>query len=248
MPLLGVTVLERGTLNGVSTGIDGDYRLRVAGPEAVVEISFIGYKSVALVASSTELRRVVLEEDAIGIDDVVVIGYGAVKKNDMTGSVIAVKAEEINRGALTSPQELLRGKVPGVNITSGNGAPGAGAEIRIRGGASLSANNNPLIVIDGVPVANDAGPGMSNGLAMVNPNDIATFTVLKDASATAIYGSRASNGVILITTKKGMGGKPRVSYNGSVSVKHNYKTMEMMGADEFKEYILTTYPDLQEKA
>ena len=117
MPLLGVTVLERGTLNGVSTGIDGDYRLRVAGPEAVVEISFIGYKSVALVASSTELRRVVLEEDAIGIDDVVVIGYGAVKKNDMTGSVIAVKAEEINRGALTSPQELLRGKVPGVNIT-----------------------------------------------------------------------------------------------------------------------------------
>lgn len=247
-PVIGATVVEVGTANGTSTDLNGQYVLRVADADAAVRVSYIGYKDWQRVASSSDLARIVLEENLMSLDEVVVIGYGAVKKNDMTGSVVAVKAEEVNRGALTSPQELLRGKVPGVNIVSGNGAPGAGAEIRIRGGASLSASNNPLIVIDGVPVANDAGPGMSNGLAMVNPNDIASFTVLKDASATAIYGSRASNGVILITTKKGEGGKPRVSYNGSVSVKHNFKTMEMMNAAQFKEYILGTYPDLADKS
>ncbi len=248
LPVIGASVAEVGTVNGTMTDIQGQYELTVKDGNAVVEISFIGYKTVQLVASSTELARVTLEEDAMGLDEVVVIGYGAVKKNDMTGSVIAVKAEELNRGALTSPQELLRGKVPGVNIVSGNGAPGAGAEIRIRGGASLSAYNDPLIVIDGVPVAREAGVGMSNGLATVNPNDIESFTVLKDASATAIYGSRASNGVILITTKKGANGKPRVSYNGSVSVKHNYNTMDMMNAAEFKEHILTVAPDLADKS
>ncbi len=247
-PVIGATVVEVGTANGTSTDLNGQYVLRVADADAAVRVSYIGYKDWQRVASSSDLARIVLEEDLMSLDEVVVIGYGAVKKNDMTGSVVAVKAEEVNRGALTSPQELLRGKVPGVNIVSGDGAPGAGAEIRIRGGASLSASNNPLIVIDGVPVANDAGPGMANGLAMVNPNDIASFTVLKDASATAIYGSRASNGVILITTKKGEGGKPRVSYNGSVSVKHNFKTMEMMDAAQFKEYILGTCPDLADKS
>ena len=247
-PVIGATVVEVGTTNGTSTDLNGQYLLRVGNGNSAVRISYIGYKDWQRVASSSDFARVVLEEDLMSLDEVVVIGYGAVKKNDMTGSVVAVKAEEVNRGALTSPQELLRGKVPGVNIVSGDGAPGAGAEIRIRGGASLSANNNPLIVIDGVPVANDAGPGMANGLSMVNPNDIASFTVLKDASATAIYGSRASNGVILITTKKGEGGRPRVSYNGSVSVKHNFKTMEMMNAAQFKDYILSTNPDLADKA
>ena len=248
LPVLGATVSEVGTLNGTMTDIQGQYVLTVKDNNAVVEFSFIGYKTVQLVASSAELARVTLVEDAMGLDEVVVIGYGSVKKNDMTGSVIAVKAEEINRGALTSPQELLRGKVPGVNIVSGNGAPGAGAEIRIRGGASLSAYNDPLIVIDGVPVAREAGVGMSNGLATVNPNDIESFTVLKDASATAIYGSRASNGVILITTKKGSNGAPRVSYNGSVSVKHNYNTMDMMNAEQFKNHILTVAPDIADKS
>ena len=248
LPVIGASVAEVGTVNGTMTDIQGQYELTVKDGNAVVEISFIGYKTVQLVASSAELARVTLEEDAMGLDEVVVIGYGAVKKSDMTGSVIAVKAEELNRGALTSPQELLRGKVPGVNIVSGNGAPGAGAEIRIRGGASLSAYNDPLIVIDGVPVAREAGVGMSNGLATVNPNDIESFTVLKDASATAIYGSRASNGVILITTKKGSNGAPRVAYNGSVSVKHNYNTMDMMNAAEFKEHILTVAPDLANKS
>ena len=235
-PVLGAAVAEVGTTNGVTTDLNGQYVLNVSDPKSIISVSYIGYKTVELVATSTVLSRVVLEEDLMSLEEIVVIGYGAVKKNDMTGSVVAVKAEEINRGALTSPQEMLRGKVPGVNITSGSGAPGEGAEIRIRGGASLSANNNPLIVIDGVPVANEAGPGMANGLSMVNPNDIASFTVLKDASATAIYGSRASNGVILITTKKGQDGCPRVSYNGSASVKHNHKTLDMMPADEFREY------------
>ena len=248
VPVIGASISEVGTLNGTMTDIQGQFVLTVKDNNAVVEISFIGYKTVQLVASSAELARVTLQEDAMGLDEVVVIGYGTVKKNDMTGSVIAVKAEELNRGALTSPQELLRGKVPGVNIVSGNGAPGAGAEIRIRGGASLSANNDPLIVIDGVPVAKEAGVGMSNGLATVNPNDIESFTVLKSASATAIYGSRASNGVIIITTKKGAKGTPRVAYNGSVSVKHNYNTMDMMNAEEFKNHILTVAPDIADKS
>ena len=247
-PIIGASVVEVGTVNGTMTDLQGQYLLTVADSNSLVEISYIGYKTVQLVASSSVLERVVLEEDALALDELVVIGYGSVKKDDMTGPVIAVKAEEINRGALTSPQELLRGKVPGVNVVTSSGAPGAGAEIRIRGGASLSANNNPLIVIDGVPIADNAGPGMANGLATVNPNDIETFTVLKDASATAIYGSRASNGVILITTKKGSGDKPRVSYNGSFSVKHNYNTMDMMNAGQFKEYILGLYPDLADKA
>ncbi len=247
-PVIGATVAEVGTYNGTMTDLSGQYVLAVKDGNAMVEISYIGYKTLQLVASSSALAKVTLEEDAMALEELVVIGYGSVKKNDMTGSVIAVKAEELNRGALTSPQELLRGKVPGVNIVSGNGAPGAGAEIRIRGGASLSANNDPLIVIDGVPVAKEAGVGMSNGLATVNPNDIETFTVLKDASATAIYGSRASNGVILITTKKGSNGKPKVSYNGSVSIKHNYNTMDMMNAAEFKEHILSTNPDMADRA
>lgn len=247
-PVIGAMVAEVGTTNGAITDIQGGFALNVKDDAAVLEISYIGYKTITKVANVTDFGRIVLEEDVMALDELVVIGYGTVKKNDMTGSVIAVKAEELNRGAVTSPQEMLRGKVPGVNIVSGNGAPGAGSEIRIRGGASLSANNNPLIVIDGVPIAEDAGVGMSNVLATVNPNDIETFTVLKDASATAIYGSRASNGVILITTKKGTSGEAKVSYNGSVAVKHNFSTMDMMNADEFKSFILTAYPDMADKA
>ena len=211
MPILGATVIEKGTTNGVSTGIDGDYAIRVASPESVIEVSYVGYKSVALVASSTLLTHLTLEEDAMGIDDVVVIGYGTVKKNDMTGSVVAIKAEEFNRGAVVSTQDMLKGKVPGVHIIPGDGGPGSSATIRIRGAASLNASNDPLIVIDGVPIASDGGTGMANPLETINPNDIESFTVLKDASAAAIYGSRASNGEIMITTKKGKGNTPSVS-------------------------------------
>ncbi len=239
-PVIGATVVELGTTNGTSTDFNGQYVLSVTDGNSAVQISFIGYKNLERVASSADLARVVLEEDLMSLDEVVVIGYGAVKKNDMTGSVIAVKAEEVNRGALTSPQELLRGKVPGVNIVSGNGAPGAGAEIRIRGGASLSASNNPLIVIDGVPVANDAGPGMSNGLAMVNPNDIASFTVLKDASATAIYGSRGANGVIIVTTKSGESGRITVNYNIYGGVK-NMANKDALVPQNTYDFVRTQY-------
>lgn len=242
MPILGATVLEKGTTNGVSTGVDGDYAIRVASPESVVEVSYVGYKNVVLVASSGLLARLTLEEDAMGIDDVVVIGYGTVKKNDMTGSVVAIKAEELNRGALTSAQDMMKGKIPGVHIIPGDGGPGSSATIRIRGAASLNASNDPLIVIDGVPIASDGGKGMANPLETINPNDIESFTVLKDASAAAIYGSRASNGVILITTKKGRGNTPRVSYNGSVSIQTNSDELPVMSPGEFRNYVDRVFP------
>ena len=197
MPILGATVVEKGTTNGVSTGIDGDYAIRAAGPESVIEVSYVGYKTVSLVASSSLLAHLTLEEDAMGIDDVVVIGYGTVKKNDMTGSVVAIKAEEFNRGAVVSTQDMLKGKVPGVHIIPGDGGPGSSATIRVRGAASLNASNEPLIVVDGVM---DAVSDLND----LNMADIESVTILKDASSTAIYGSRGSNGVIIVTTKGGV--------------------------------------------
>lgn len=175
--------------------------------------------------------------------EVVVIGYGSVKKDDLSGSVVAIKAEEMNKGAVTSPQELIMGKVPGLSVSQGDGAPGAGSTIRIRGGASLNASNDPLIVIDGIPVSNDAAPGTPNALATINPNDIETFTVLKDASATAIYGSRASNGVIIIQTKKGTQDKIKVSYSGTFTAKDPYKRIETLDAQSFREVMQAQYPE-----
>ncbi|MGN1210606.1 MAG: SusC/RagA family TonB-linked outer membrane protein [Candidatus Cryptobacteroides sp.] len=184
---------------------------------------------------------ITLSEDSMFLEDVVVIGYGTVKKNDMTGSVTAIKTDEINRGAVVSTQDMLKGKVPGLLITPGDGGPGSGSTIRIRGAASLNASNDPLIVIDGVPIAREGGYGMSNPLDMINPNDIESFTVLKDASSAAIYGSRASNGVILITTKKGKTSRPQISYNGSVSVQHNAKRLPVMSPDEYRGFIKDTF-------
>lgn len=240
-PVIGATVIEQGTSNGASSGLDGDFTLSVSGPDAMLEISCIGYKPVVLMAS--QLPPVVtLEEDAIFLDDVVVIGYGTVKKEDMTGSVVAIKSDELNRGAVVSTQDMLKGKVPGLQIIPGDGGPGSGSTIRIRGAASLNASNDPLIVIDGVPIAVDGGAGMANPLETINPNDIESFTVLKDASSAAIYGSRASNGVIIITTKRGKGGRPQVSYSGSVSVQTNSKRIPTMTPEEFREYVAETFP------
>ena len=199
-PIIGANILVKGTVNGTITDLDGNFQL-TADADALLVISYIGYVTQELPAQP--VMNITLREDAEQLEEVVVIGYGSVKKNDLSGSVVAIKAEDMNKGAVTSPQELIQGKVPGLYVSAGDGQPGAGSSIRIRGGASLNASNDPLIVIDGVPVANDAAPGTPNALATINPNDIETFTVLKDASATAIYGSRASNGVILITTKKG---------------------------------------------
>ena len=236
-PLPGVSIVEQGTMNGMSTDLDGHYRLTVKNASSNVIISCIGYKTVTMTAGElARLSTVVLEEDSELIDDVVVIGYGGVKKEDLTGSVSVVSAEEINRGSVADSYELLRGKSPGVQIIPGNGAPGSGATIRIRGAASLNASNNPLIVVDGVTLA-------QNDMSMINPDDIKNFTILKDASATAIYGSRASNGVILITTKKGSGRGIKVAYNGTYSINQNTAFLDMMSADEFRSFLRERYPD-----
>ena len=202
-PVIGATVMEQGTQNGVSTGLDGDFAFTVSGPSAVVEISCIGYSTQTFTASQLP-AEIFLADDTEFLDDVVVIGYGTVKKSDLTGSVSTVKADEINKGVITTPADLLRGKSAGVVVTSGSGMPGSGATVRIRGGSTINDGaNTPLYVIDGLPVSNDGIAGMSDPLSSINPEDIESFTVLKDASATAIYGSRAANGVIVITTKKG---------------------------------------------
>ena len=237
--VIGANVVEKGnTTNGTITDLDGNFTLTV--PQgATLVVSFIGYKTQEVVAASSVIVN--MEDDAELLETVVVIGYGSVKKNDLTGSVTAIKADEINRGAITSPDQMLQGKVPGLLVTPASGDPTGGATIRIRGAASLYASNDPLIVIDGVPVTSDGGAGMANPLASVNPNDIESYTVLKDASATAIYGSRASNGVIIITTKKGSGDKMKVSYNSSYSLKQNTSTLDMMTGDQYRQYITEVY-------
>lgn len=224
-PVISATVYEPGTNNGTVTDLDGNYQLKVSSADATVEVSCIGYTTVTFKASAVP-ARVVLHADTEFLDDVVVIGYGTVKKSDMTGAVSAVKADQLNKGVVTSPTDLLQGKSAGVVVTSGDGAPGSSNTIRIRGGSSLKANNNPLVIVDGLPLSEVGISGVSDALSSINPNDIESFTVLKDASATAIYGSRASNGVIMITTKKGpkaaKGIHVSADFTGSVSQNSKY--------------------------
>ena len=238
-PIIGANILVKGTSNGTITDLDGNFQLS-ADADAILVFSYIGYQTKELPAQP--LMNVVLNDDSEQLEELVVIGYGAVKKNDLSGSVVAIKAEELNKGSVSSPQELILGKVPGLYVSAGDGQPGAGSTLRIRGGASLNASNDPLIVIDGIPVSNNAAPGTPNALATINPNDIASFTILKDASATAIYGSRASNGVIIITTKKGSQDRIRINYSGNLAIKDAYKRLEVMGAGEFREAIAHQYP------
>lgn len=239
--IIGASVVELGTTNGIATGLDGDFKLTVGSLNSMITISYLGYATLEIAASQISGSDIVLHSDSQQIDDVVVIGYGTVKKSDLSGSVVAIKADDKNRGAITSPQEMMQGKVAGLSVISGDGAPGSGSTIRIRSGASLNASNDPLIVIDGVPVSNDAAPGTSNALATINPNDIETMTVLKDASATAIYGSRASNGVIIITTKKGTHDGLKVSYSSTYAFKDPYNTVDVMSGAEFRDTILNQY-------
>ncbi len=239
-PIIGANVVIKGTTNGTITDFDGNFQLN-ANKGDIIVISFIGYQPQEVQAAAS--MNIILKDDTELLDEVVVIGYGSVKKDDLSGSVVAIKAEEMNKGAVTSPQELIMGKVPGLSVSQGDGAPGAGSTIRIRGGASLNASNDPLIVIDGIPVSNDAAPGTPNALATINPNDIETFTVLKDASATAIYGSRASNGVIIIQTKKGTQDKIKVSYSGTFTAKDPYKRIETLDAQSFREVMQAQYPE-----
>ena len=237
--VIGANVLVKGTTNGTITDFDGNFTL-TANKGDIIVISFIGYQPQELPAAAN--MNVILKDDSQLLDDVVVIGYGTVKKDDATGSVTAIKPDKISKGITTSPQDMITGKIAGVNVVSTGGTPGAGATIRVRGGSSLNASNDPLIVIDGLAMDNDGVKGMSNPLSLVNPNDIETFTVLKDASATAIYGSRASNGVIIITTKKGSAGSaPKVSYDGNVSFGKLRSKLDVMTGDEYREYVTNLY-------
>lgn len=238
-PMIGVTVTADGVVGGAITDLDGNFVLDGV-PQATknIHVSYIGYEEKNIQIGSGAMK-IKMAPDNKQLDDVVVIGYGTVKKNDLTGSVSAIKPDEFNKGAKSSAQDALVGKVAGVNVVSSSGAPGSGSTIRIRSGASLSASNDPLIVIDGVPVDNSTIEGGGNVIGNLNPNDIETFTVLKDASATAIYGSRASNGVIVITTKKGTSGAPKFNYTANFSLSSTAKRLKVLSADEFRQFVPT---------
>ncbi|WP_207506842.1 SusC/RagA family TonB-linked outer membrane protein [Telluribacter humicola] len=237
--LPGVTVLERGTFNGTQTDVEGNYSIAVKSDTAVLVYSFIGKTSKEVPVRNQATINVQLTDDTQSLNEVVVIGYGSQRKKDLTGSVASVSSEDFVKGQITTPEQLVTGKMAGVQITSNGGAPGAGSTIRIRGGSSLNANNDPLIVLDGVPLDNSGISGAANPLGMINPNDIESMTVLKDASATAIYGSRASNGVILITTKKGSSGRPSINFSTQASVAQPVNTVDVLSADEYRDLINT---------
>ena len=237
-PVIGASVLINGTSNGTVTDLDGNFSISVQ-PGATLTISYIGFQKQQ-VAAANGMVITLKEDQAQQMNEVVVIGYGAVKKSDLTGSVTALKPDSKNKGLVVNAQDMLAGKVAGVSVTSDGGTPGGGANIRIRGGSSLNASNSPLIVIDGVAMDQTGIKGVSNPLALVNPQDIESFNVLKDASATAIYGSRGSNGVIIITTKKGRRGL-QVSYNGSFTVSKNSKNLDVLSADEYRSLIANKF-------
>ena len=235
-PVIGASVRVVGSQQGTVTDFDGLFTLDGVPQGAKLLITSIGYEDHEVTAASDLV--ITLAESTQMLQNLVVIGYGVVKKNDLTGSVAALKPDSKNKGVVVSAQDMLGGKIAGVSVTSNSGEPGGGATIRIRGGSSLNASNNPLIVIDGIAMDNNGVSGLSNPLSLVNPQDIESFNVLKDASATAIYGSRGSNGVIIITTKKGRRGQsPSVSYNGSVTWSKKKKTIDVMNGDEYRAFV-----------
>ena len=230
--LIGATVTVEGEKGGTVTDFDGNFSLQVSSSAKKIKVSYIGYIDKILAIS--ENMKVKLESDSKALADVVVIGYGTARKSDLTGSVATVKAKDFNKGLVSSPEQLINGKVSGVQIMSNSGSASAGSTIRVRGGASLNASNDPLIVLDGVPLEQGGISGnSSNFLSMINPSDIESMTVLKDASSTAIYGSRASNGVIIITTKKGQQGGLKVNFNTTNSMQTRAQMVDMLGHDDF---------------
>lgn len=231
-PLIGASVIQKGTTSGAATDFDGIFRLSVD-PQSVLLVTYVGYQPQEVAVNGKTSLKVVMKEAGIKLDEVVAIGYGVVKKNDATGSVSTIKPSEVQAGLATSAQDLLVGQAPGVVVTSTAGPQGEGT-IRIRGGSSLNASNDPLIVVDGVPMDNSGILGMKNPLSMIAPDNIENMTVLKDASATAIYGSRASNGVIIITTKKGKKGRPQVNFSANMYVNTARKTWDVLSADQFR--------------
>ncbi len=237
--LPGVTVLVKGTQRGMITMFDGSFSLS-ANANEVLQFSFIGYEMKEVVVQPNANYNIALIPDVISVNEVVVVGYGQQKKGDLTGSISNVSAKDFNPGVASTPEQLINGKVSGVQITAGSGSPSAGSTIRIRGGASLNASNDPLIVLDGVPLENGGISGNSNNfLSMINPNDIESMTVLKDASSTAIYGSRASNGVIIITTKKGSKDKLHINFSSTNSIQVKTRMADMLSASEFIDVVNT---------
>jgi len=235
--LPGATVVIKGTTTGTATDMDGRYAISVE-PNTTLIFSYVGYMPQEVVVQPGTKVNIAMESESMGLDEVMVIGYGTTKKNDATGAVTAISAKDFNQGQITSSSNLITGKMAGVQVTTGGGAPGEGSTIRIRGGSSLSAINDPLVVVDGIPLNNDAIDGGRNPLNQINPNDIETFNVLKDASATAIYGSRASNGVIIITTKKGKTGQPlQFTYDGKFTLYQPTNTIDVLDPDQFKSEI-----------
>ena len=236
-PLIGANILVVGTGEGAVTDLDGKYELTVPAGATRLQYSYTGYTSqeIEIGASSTIDVRLSPGET---LEEVIVIGYGTTKKSDLTGAVTAVTSKDFIRGNIATPEQLVNGKIAGVQITTNGGAPGSGSRIRIRGGSSLNASNDPLIVIDGVPLDNGGISGAANPLSFINPNDIESFNILKDASATAIYGSRASNGVIIITTKKGVrDGKLNVNFSSLLSSSKKINTVDVLSAQEFRRVI-----------
>ena len=230
--LIGATVMVEGEKGGTVTDFDGNFSLQVSSSAKKIKVSYIGY--IDKILSISDNMKVKLESDSKALADVVVIGYGTARKSDLTGSVVTVKSKDFNKGLVSSPEQLINGKVSGVQIMSNSGSASAGSTIRVRGGASLNASNDPLIVLDGVPLEQGGISGnSSNFLSMINPSDIESMTVLKDASSTAIYGSRASNGVIIITTKKGQQGAVKVNFNTTNSLQTRAQMVDMLSRDEF---------------
>ena len=248
-PLIGANILESGTSNGTVTDFDGTFTLSVSQDATTLVVSYTGYGAQDVSIDGIDEVSILLEAGEI-LDEVVVVGYGSVKKSDLTGAVTAVSEEEFNKGVITSPEELIQGRAPGVQITTTSGEPGAGVNIRIRGTSSVRGGNGPLFVVDGVPLSNDetsaggrnGGLGSSaakNPLNFINPNDIASIDVLKDASATAIYGSRGANGVVIITTKSGAAGSGVLDYSYSLGVATISNRYDLLSRDEF----LAAYTD-----
>jgi iron complex outermembrane receptor protein len=239
-PVIGASVAIKGTTAGTVTNLDGEFQLDVA-DNAVLLISYIGYVPQEVSVGNQTILRIILREDSKLLEEVVVIGYGTMKKGDLTGSITAIGEKDFQKGLVANPASLITGKVAGVQITSTGGRAGSGSQIRIRGGASLNASNDPLIVIDGVPLDNEGISGMTNPLSTINPNDIESMNVLKDASATAIYGSRASNGVIIITTKKGAAGHGDQKVKLDISTQNSIATIarkvETISADQFRQVV-----------
>ena len=240
-PVMGATITVNGKAVGI-TDMDGNFSVDAA-PGTKLTFTYLGMTPKTVQASKNMIITMI--DDSKSLNEVVVIGYGRAKKNDLTGSVTAIKPDEMSKGITSSASDMLVGKIAGVDVQTDGGQPGSGAQIRIRGGASLNASNDPLYVIDGLAIDNNNLKGTSNVLAMINPNDIESFTVLKDASATAIYGSRASNGVIIITTKKGRAGqRPTVTYNGDITISTIQKKYEVMNASEYKQALTSLGKDI----